>query len=100
MFMQDDSFQSNSLNQMLLTAAQNGDVEALKNLLKNYKVNTYSKDENGNTPLLLAAMAGHVEALKVLFEYSHVYIDEDMSYLNKVFNYIARKFASFFSYSY
>ncbi|GBN59408.1 Ankyrin-3 [Araneus ventricosus] len=56
------------VNEELLQAAQNGDLEKVKYLMKQPGIDANSVDRNRNTPLHLASEKGHASVVKVLLE--------------------------------
>ena len=55
-------------NTALIWAAANGEVEAVKELLRNEKVDVNAANKNGYTALILAAANGKVEVVKVILD--------------------------------
>lgn len=53
-------------NEKLLTAAKNGDLAAIENLLDNKGADVNTKAKDDWTPLMLASQNGHTDAVKAL----------------------------------
>lgn len=60
-----------SLELQLLEAAETGRSEAVRNLLKDEKINMFTKDANGRTALHLASSEGHKEVVHELLNTSN-----------------------------
>ena len=53
----------------MLTAARNGDVEKIRDLLMLASVDVNMKNHYGSTPLIVAASKGHVHVMEELIFY-------------------------------
>ena len=53
----------------LWKAAQNGDLEAIKNMVENSFISPLFNEEDFNDPLCIAAYKGHFEVVKYLIEH-------------------------------
>lgn len=62
------SSENSSSIQMLHDSVRIGNLELIKDLIINKKVDVNTKEENGSTPLFIAAELGNTEILKTLLE--------------------------------